>query len=532
MNRTGLYLLLAIILFLCPSVFGAHRNWQRKEIDIRAGKAGQIKAVHYPEGKSVLTRMERKQIKAEKHTGKKSNQPLTAPVPASDKTTGGSLFSYAIDSPPIDGFIPWIAVTTTDERLEELELNAIPENSLIGYPLPDDPETDFVIGLFDTGASSSVMGYEASLTLGVTGEYLTENAITVSGVTGEVDVWVSQPIGLFIDGLDAVDPNGMRMSTSGFMGESNVSIAVGDEPLGVPDLPTAVGSPMAVYYTASFHNDQEITVTHNAVEYTAPHIEIYEQDDPAIPDYPNVIPLELRPLGGVSVSYIPAALGFELEFPPSSPSVIIGNLSQSLYFVHSVDLTDGTYSAFDKDRFMFDTGAQVTVIGSRIAARLGINPAEPEFEVEIVGVTGDISMEPGFYIDTLEIPALGEWIKATNVPVVLIDIASPEGGTLDGIIGMNLFTDCNMVIRGGGLFLQDDPTLEFEFIDRPLYGDIAPTGGDGNVDMLDLAKLAGCWLATPGDANWLNECNIAPIDTPDSIVNLLDFAVLSDQWMN
>jgi len=71
-------------------------------------------------------------------------------------------------------------------------------------------------------------------------------------------------------------------------------------------------------------------------------------------------------------------------------------------------------------------------------------------------------MAPGFYIDTLEIPALGRWFRATNVPVVLLDIASPEGGTLDGIIGMNLFVDCNLILRGGGLFLDDDPKLELE----------------------------------------------------------------------
>ena len=111
---------------------------------------------------------------------------------------------------------------------------------------------------------------------------------------------------------------------------------------------------------------------------------------------------------------------------------------------------------------MLDTGAQVTVVGSRIAARLQLNPAAPEFEVEIEGVTGDVTMAPGFYVDTLEIPALGQWFKATHVPVVLMDISSPEGGTLDGIIGMNLFVDFNLIVRGGGLFLDGDPTLELQ----------------------------------------------------------------------
>ena len=63
-----------------------------------------------------------------------------------------------------------------------------------------------------------------------------------------------------------------------------------------------------------------------------------------------------------------------------------------------------------------------------------------------------------------------------EVPVVLLDVNSPEGGTLDGIIGMNLFVDFNLIVRGGGLFLQEDPTLELERIPSTLEpGDDAGT---------------------------------------------------------
>ncbi|MCH8192799.1 MAG: hypothetical protein IIA65_02130, partial [Planctomycetes bacterium] len=55
--------------------------------------------------------------------------------------------------------------------------------------------------------------------------------------------------------------------------------------------------------------------------------------------------------------------------------------------------------------------------------------------------------------------------RATHVPVVLIDVGSSEGGTLDGIIGMNLFNDFNLILRGGGLVPGEDPSLEFEPID-------------------------------------------------------------------
>jgi len=153
---------------------------------------------------------------------------------------------------------------------------------------------------------------------------------------------------------------------------------------------------------------------------------------------------------------------FTSDSPPASPSIIVGNSSQSLFFVHSVDLYEGEKCAMDKNRFMLDTGAQVTVVGARIAARLQLNPATPEFEVEIEGITGDVIMAPGYYVDAVEIPALGQWFRARQVPVIYLDVPSPEGGTLDGIIGMNLFVDFNLIVRGGGLFLEDDPTLELQ----------------------------------------------------------------------
>jgi predicted aspartyl protease len=439
--------------------------------------------------------------------------------------------AIVLDSPPIDGFVPWIAVAVTDERFdeEEMRFDAVPTNSVIGNYLTSNPESDYAIGIFDTGASAHVMSYAAADQAGLFGPYLTSNMVEVTGVTGSVFAWVSYPLGIFIDGLGAIEPDGLLHDTSSMVGETNVSITVGDV-VESPNLPTAIGSPLSVYFAADFRNDQHITVTHNAEEFTAPDISFYEPSDPCCPSYTNIIPLELRPLGGANVQYIPDIDPFTFELIPISPSVIIGNQSQSIFFVHSVDLYEGNKSAIDKDRFMLDTGAQVTVVGSRVAARLHLNPADPNFEVEIQGVTGDTITAPGFYIDSIEIPALGEWLSFTNIPVILLDVASPEGGTVDGIIGMNLFADLNFVLRGGGLHGQDDPSIEFEPIPH-IIADIAPQGGDGRVDYLDLAELVSHWLETSISPNWNPECDLAPPSSPDGMVNFLDFAVLAEHWL-
>jgi hypothetical protein len=139
-------------------------------------------------------------------------------------------------------------------------------------------------------------------------------------------------------------------------------------------------------------------------------------------------------------------------------------------------------------------------------------------------------MVPGFYLDSIEIPALGNWLSFTNVPVILYDISSPEGGTLDGIIGMNLFVDFNLILRGGGLFLQEDPALEFELIEMPIVGDIAPGTGDGVVNYLDLSAFVAAWLSNSESLNWNPRADMAP-PLSDGVVDFLDLAVFAAHWL-
>jgi len=479
---------LSILLSLVSGVVLADRTpWKREEVDWRAGQGSRIKAVHHPKGQDIP------QGRAQIHTRKlKKDLPRKARTAGSLSTaamgdtvpSASAVFGYDIEvnSPPVDGFVPWITVSVTNKNAGELDFEAVPRSSVVGnYPAGVNPDEDYVIGLYDTGASAHVMGYGAARQSGLySSGLITSNETIVSGVTGSVYASITYPLGIFIDGLYAIDMDTKRLDRSNMKGQSNVAIVAGQNPGNYPDLPTAIGSPVSVYYTAVFYNDRPLTVERDGEIYTAPDIRIYEYDDERIPQLPNRIPLELRPLGAISVQYMPTLdlgglggglgdglgdIGGGSDFPPASPSVVMGNGSQSLFFVHSVDLHNRNKSAMDKNRFMLDTGAQVTVIGTRIAARLRLDPADADFEVEIEGVTGDVVWAPGFYIESIEIPALGNWVTFKNVPVVLLDVSSPEGGTLDGIIGMNLFSEFNLVLQGGGLSLEEDPFLAFEPIE-------------------------------------------------------------------
>jgi predicted aspartyl protease len=497
-------------------------GWQKEQTDWQTGNGSHIKSISYPKEKPVPLSSRRHPQMPEKElifpqTTKRASAKLKS---AADTEV---VFTNVIDSPAVDGFTPWIVVSVTNEREDSDVADADVWDSITGSYLTGHPESDYAIGIYDTGSSTHVMGYEDANRAGIYKpalDLLTTNTVTISGVTGEVDALVSQPIGIFIEDISKIEPNGLLWHMSGMVGQSNVSIAVGQG--GSPvDLPTVIGSPMSVYFTAAFNNNIVVTRTRDGNDYNSPGIHIYPQDDPCIPTYANMIPLELRPLGATSVQYIPGFTpDFDLE--PTSPSVIIGNFSQSVFFVASVDLYKGIHSAIDKTRFMLDTGAQVSVVGYRVGARLGLNPAHPDFEVEIQGVTGETTTAPGFYIDAIDIPALGDWLSFTNIPVVLLDVSSPEGGTLDGIIGMNLFADLNFTLRGGGMFLEDDPAIEYEPVSR-LPGDI---NGDGVVDWLDIGAFADAWLATTGTPNWNTRADMVS----DGIINFFDFAIFAQNW--
>ena len=534
-NRGWLFSSLLAVACLASVVLADGPGWERHNVDWLAGPCGRIKSFSVPQGGSLPLRVRPRD--GESASARKTDSSGGAAAGFglfSGDSAALSNLANVIESPPIAGFVPWIAVAVTDMRSDDADWVAQVHASVVGRHLTNSPETNFAIGLFDTGASFHLMSYAAAQRTGVyAADLLTGNTVEVIGATNSAFALVSQPLALFVDGLAAIDANTMTLDESNMVGQSNVSIVVGDEPTpDLKDLPTAIGSPMSVNFVTAIFNDRPITVTYDGNDYTSPDIRFYEHEDPDIPDLPGTVPLTLIPSGAVNIQYI---IDFEaiidFIFQPGQPSIIVGNLGQSLFFVESVDLRDGARSAIDKDRFMLDTGAQITVISSGIASRLGLDPAKSDFEVEIEDATGEITIQPGFYLDSLEIPALGEWLSFTNVPVVLLDIASPEGGTLNGIVGMNLFVDFNLVLHGGGLMMQAPPFLEFERIPAHLAADIAPLEGDGVVDWLDFAALAQAWLSRSGQPNWYAKADLAPPGAPDGIVDFLDLAVFAESWL-
>jgi len=532
-SRTHPILCSVLIIICCVSpAFAVRPGWERKEVDWRGPAGLKVKAVRYPQDRPVPTEQ-----------GRAARQPIVSEsrgltvkgdVSALEAIQGGTgILAYVIDSPPIDGFVPWIAVGITDARSYDwMDTIAYNENAVTGNYLTASPQTDYALGIFDTGASAHTLNvFDAALT-GVLDEGLvTSVMVTLTGATGDANAWVSQPVGVFLDGLEAIDASSLEVNDVNMAGQSNMSIVVGDIDES-PNMPTVVGCPLAIFFTTVIRNGQQITLNLGGEEIVGPEISVYPQDDPRIPSYPNKINLELRPTDGASVLYFPCIEIEEGDCPdgdgsPQMPTTVWGFLpTQSLFFTSRTDLTHGIRTSQQK-KFMFDTGAEVTVISEAQAAELELNPQEPDFEVEIMGIAGDFIVVPGFYIDRLEISATPQWLTYTNVPVIMVDIGSPEGGVMDGIVGMNLFMDMDFYIRGGGLAGQDQPYIKFQFLPPGLAGDIAPSAGNGKVDIFDLATLANAWLATPLSPDWNSQADMFS----DAIINFKDYAILAGNWL-
>jgi len=517
-------LVIGILVGSVPSALQAQPlAWRQEKVDWGAGAGGRIKSIHYPtyDPHRLLTR---------RPMAYESSTTLPSDVDA----------LADVNSPPIAGFVPWIAVVITDARKGELELDAVPQSGVSGNYLTSKPSTPYAVGIFDTGAAAHVLSAEGAAKVGLFDHLpslVTQNATMISGATGEASMWVSKPLALFIDGLGAIDANSMELDPSGMVGETNVAINVGDfndSPL----VPTAIGSPLSVYFTAAIYNDRPVQIAWNGHTYSGPDVFFYENEDPSVPSLAFQIPLELRPADVFAVQYTPNLdigngdildwldMGFD---NPGVPSIITNGLTsgQSLFFLSSVDLTHKGRSAIDKTKFILDTGAQVTVVSKAIAARLSLDTRHPEFEVEIQGVNGRSIMAPGFVIDLIELPSMPTWLTFRDVPVIVLDASSPEGGIFEGIIGMNLFTDFNLAFHGGGMFLQDPAALDVERILRFSPADIVP---DGSVDGIDLLSLAQAWLSEPGQESWNPLADVGSLPSGYGRVDFLDFALLANTW--
>jgi hypothetical protein len=221
------------------------------------------------------------------------------------------------------------------------------------------------------------------------------------------------------------------------VGQGNFAGGVNTEEnhLATNRVPTVVGAPLLAHFVVSVRNSERIETNFCGEIMSSAAVTFFSNAaDPRIPDLDHTVFLELVPLSSLDVQYLE---------PLDLPSMIgLG----SLFFTAShVSAKEGGVSTSGK--MMFDTGAQATLISRIAAAELNLDVGNPEFEVEVQGIAGS-EIAPGFVVDELSVPAEGGAVVWSNVPVIVLNVGSPEGGTLFGIVGSNLFAYRDWVVNG------------------------------------------------------------------------------------
>jgi hypothetical protein len=442
--------------------------------------------------------------------------------PPSQGTVASVILPYP--QPRLAGFSPLVAITTsnkrrpsTDDSLYEHQL----ETTYAGTKINPFPEADYIIGFLDSGAVVDLTSDFYGFVLGLSGEYMTTNTIAIGGVGGTVDAFISQPVGYFTAGFSAINQNN-DLNFAELVGHSNVSVVVGpDLDCGNgEELTGVVGTPLLSFFNSVIRVDTPRKVLYDGRYFQGPDVQIQNQALP-LPTFSRKMSMELGGLSPVTTSsFYPDFEDLETPYLPTQLSLTPASFPTGAVFFANLQLRQGPAGPKNfgvTARVMVDTGAQSSIISPGIAADLNL-PIEPDFVVDVCGVGGLSEDVPGYYVDYAKMNALGGALEFSRAPFIVLDLQSPDGGPLDGVLGMNFFWNRNIIFQPsltGSSFLHVSDPVAFAApdFDLDLHVD-APDAGIQN----RCATGPGIGLATP-------DC--AHVDlNGDTDVDLADFAIL------
>ena len=335
---------------------------------------------------------------------------------------------------PIGGFEAFVAILgTNDTEPGFIGFDTVPKPSLSGQVFANDPTKDFAIGRLDLGAPLHIINLEDSERLALRSGFNPPVPGSSPIPIGGCAPLASRPMGLFVAGLGAIDPADNTLDTSRMVGQSNVSIAVGD-PGGCISgtLPTVVGMPLAMFYCFSIHNDDWQFIRRDGNQYFGPKINFFTPFDPAIPRLAHRIPATFLPVGQALAFYFP---GF-LDDNPLLPTIVDpGRLMVNVRFRHGENQTSSV-------PMVFDSGAQAGIMSFALAAELGLDFSRPDFMVDVLRVGGLDEDVPGFFVEEASFPVLAPTrLKFNRVPFLVLNV-----GLENGLFGNNVFDNRNLVV--------------------------------------------------------------------------------------
>jgi len=291
-------------------------------------------------------------------------------------------------------------------------------------------------GIFDTG--SSVISFSAQDQTFLT----TENhpipiqifgGASAQGIGGTVVGNVSEPGTVFANGLTAASVS-ITAQGNPEIGPSigsnsaqvpNLQVFVGTE-TGSPLMPTLTGTPILLPSPANpnglaadvYMDDALLNLTSlvPGLSVAIPNLDFVRAGTPLMAS--NTTGLVQVPLTLSGGSSDPSVSGAVTEAP--------------VPILNGLTLSNGN-STQGGQRFLLDTGAQMTIISTATAEALGLDLSHPITTAKVEGIGGSEQV-PGFTIKELDVPDLGGTLRFLNVPVFVLNVANGA----DGVLGMNI----------------------------------------------------------------------------------------------
>jgi predicted aspartyl protease len=381
--------------------------------------------------------------------------------------------------------LAWLSIASQAGVLEvplikELDQFGSQIETIQGYQVGAELLTAYSI--YDTGASVVSLSLNDRLSFDLAGFTIpikVPSGATADGIGGALTGDVSHPGTVVADGLHAV-----TISVVGGLPSEDINLDGGVSVPGVQmfvgasarseSLPTITGTP--IHYPTAAHpggtaariNMQGYTVDlgelfpdfgtlFDGIVFTMPDISFVPSGAKlsATGETTEVVRLPValagegnysNPGDQVTVAPNPVQTGVTLQNQPASQLLTVGGKT-----------------------FLFDTGAQLSIISTDIATGLGLDLDHPETTMDVQGAAGTVLEVPGYTIDALELPrddngdgATDGTLRFTEVPVYVLDLM--EG--LDGILGMNLFNTASEMLYDP--YDPQGPSVQLTFLANPL----------------------------------------------------------------
>jgi hypothetical protein len=396
---------------------------------------------------------------------------------------------------PVGGFLPLVGIGLSNEFKDDFDTAAAynvgqpTAGMMLGYGTPH-----FDLALLDTGAGFSLLTTQAYDDFNMDGPYAGESdgyfgteSITFGGATGQLEAQINDPLGLYASGLQHRGAGPLfSMNLSNLKGQTNTSM------ISVPpntDLPNVVGLTFASRYATYIRSDQPQIFELDGRTVRSPSVEFLTLGSGG-QGITRRAPMQLNPGSGFTSGpvWVYNFEDFDIDNPQEDPSFPTLLPSGSGGAFLNVNATNNG-QPLGNSQFLFDTGADVTVVSTLSASFLGYNGV-PEFTVAVVGSGGTAFDVPGFFVDQFTIfGADSNNLVLTNVPVIVLDVTNPgdPGNVVPGIVGTNLIAGRNVVFdpkpstgQGGvgpSLYIGDPVTTQRNWTSAASTGTF---GNDGN----------------------------------------------------